>query len=166
MSIENLNDTEISELIAFAETLSDETIDRILEHAEDDELAHFGIKGMRWGVRRSRRELRGGGPESEEDVQRRVAAREVIKRNPKLLYKYRKDFTEEELQKAVSVLKLEREIRSLKKSNITAGADYAEAFLKYGNVASDAYKLYSSPLGNALAKKLNLPVIATAEKKK
>jgi hypothetical protein len=156
---------EIKELIKFAESLSDETIDRILEHAEDDELAHFGVKGMRWGVRKNRRSG-ASGPESEADVQRRLAAREVIKRNPKLLYKYRKDFTEEELQKAVSVLKLEREIRSLKKSNITAGADYAEAFLKYGTVASDAYKLYSSPLGNALAKKLKLPVIAPAEKEK
>ncbi len=129
----------------------------------DDFLAHFGVKGQRWGVRKDRK---GSGISAEERELKTMARRDAIKRSPKLLYKYRNQFTKEELQEAVGKLKLEREIRSLKKADITIGAEYADAFLSYAKVANTAYTLYSSPLGNAMAKKLNLPVVKPPKKDK
>jgi len=156
-----MNPTLNAEAIALVQNLVKE--DKLLVMQPDDILKHFGVKGMQWGVRKDRK---GAGLSSAERELKIMARRDAIKRSPKALYKYRNEFTKEELQEAVSKLKLEREIRSLKKADISIGAEYADAFLSYAKVANTAYTLYSSPLGNAMAKKLNLPVVKPPKKDK
>ena len=48
---------------------------------DNDELMHHGVKGMRWGVRRSSRELRQAGAQRKEEAAKKAAS-EPAKRKP------------------------------------------------------------------------------------
>ncbi len=66
-----------------------------------DYLAHFGIKGMRWGVRKSRDKKRRG-------FGRQYTKEEVLaSKNPKVVYKNMDLLTDDELRKKLNRMQLE-----------------------------------------------------------
>lgn len=67
-------------------------------------LEHWGIKGMRWGVRRYQNEDGSLTPAGE-------ARKKKILQDPKLLAKHRAEFTDEELATALKRFQTERQIR-------------------------------------------------------
>lgn len=67
-------------------------------------LEHWGIKGMRWGVRRYQNKDGSLTPAGE-------ARRKKILQDPKLLAKHRSEFTDEELASALKRFQTERQIR-------------------------------------------------------
>lgn len=69
----------------------------------DDVLAHFGVKGMHWGVRKAARAMPGS-----EDSQRAVAAKEKIKTGGGT-----KALSNKELQDLVTRMNLEQQYKKL-----------------------------------------------------
>ena len=120
----------------------------------DEYLAHWGVLGMRWGVRKDR------GPSVLSSRRRRKKEERLAKikkealNSPKKLYKNRKLFTDEEITAALKKFKMERELRSLSVDSIANGSKIANAIIDYGKAASEAYNVINSPMGKALAKTL------------
>ena len=69
----------------------------------DDILEHFGVKGMRWGVRRSRSQL----DSSSEDHQRATTAKDKAKRGGT------KALSNKELQDLITRMNLERQYKTI-----------------------------------------------------
>lgn len=88
-------------------------------------LEHYGVKGMKWGVRKRRNEgdrarAFGGGKTRFKD--RRV-----------------QDLDEEEINRRIKRMELEKRYSDLNKSSAKAGKDYAHSLLsKSGNAAAGA----------------------------
>jgi hypothetical protein len=85
-----------------------------------DILKHYGIKGMRWGVRRKR------GPSG------RVSS--DYSKTRKLLKKKTSELSNEELRKITTRLSLERSVQNMNTSTVDKGKKAAAKVLKqYGN---------------------------------
>ena len=100
---------------------------------QNEYLMHYGVKGMKWGVRHDR-------PSSGERKSRRKT-RASIRRNytggrssDALKAARRQDINKmsnQELQQHITRLNLERQYRSLTKIDIGAGQKYMETGIKY-----------------------------------
>lgn len=137
-----------------------------------DILTHYGVKGMRWGIRkaspRATTRSRAGkkidvvkqamNKASEKAKQKQAEKfeknKEKIKKSPTKLYRNRDKFTDEEILTAMKDIRMERELRSLSRDEITTGSQYASAVLSYGTAAVAAYNIYKSPLGQAITDQL------------
>lgn len=116
-----------------------------------ESLYHYGVAGMKWGRRKGTSK-----PTSE---QKAAAKREKTLRSPSKLYRNRDKFSQDDIDTAMKRMKWERELRSLSRDEITRGAQYAEALLKYGTVAVGAYGVYKSPAGQAATKIIKKAVV-------
>lgn len=78
-------------------------------------LEHHGIKGMKWGVRRSESQLSRARGNSKSSVEERERA------NRKNAVKNRRTMSDTELKKRIERLKLEREFKNLTESDLAPG---------------------------------------------
>lgn len=88
-------------------------------------LAHHGILGMKWGVRRSEAQLaraRGRSSKSSDDKNEVSAARKADVKN-------RRTMSDADLKKKIERLKLEREFKNLTEDNIAPGRKYVSEIL-------------------------------------
>lgn len=126
---------------------------------DNNELYHFGIKGMKWGIRRTPIQL---GHATKNKNQRKndkqalnKKARidkkksEVLKsRSAKELYKYANLFNTRELQEAYNRLQLERNIQNLFPKEVKKGQNFTQKIIKSGRTVSDLLdtgtKLYNN----------------------
>ena len=148
---------------------------------ERNELAHYGVLGMKWGVRKDRSSSSSGrtvarkkkqSPVSkmkesaknakekakqakEERAQKKEnARREAILSNPVKLSKHKSEFSEAEIKQAISKIQMDKQLRDLSVDHISRGKKYADAILGYADTASKIYNLYNSPLGQQVRKKV------------
>lgn len=88
----------------------------------DTELMHYGILGMKWGVRRSRKEL-----------ERARKARNASEDSKKASRSKKRDVSElsnEELRELNNRMQLERTYRDLTKSEISPGKKFVQEVLR------------------------------------
>lgn len=133
-----------------------------------DYLEHYGVKGMKWGVRKerestgSRRSSRSKkvtnfrkrleamrkrkakkATKSKVDAEKQAAKaakkRQDILNSPTKLYKHRRDYSQEEISNALKQFKWEEELRNYSKKQMQAGKDYIDTIFQYTNSAINLY---------------------------
>lgn len=114
--------------------------DHLITHSNtvEDFLAHYGVKGQKWGVRRY-------GPKSRRQSQ---ASRDHAQ-NRKLA-----SMSDQELQQHVNRIRLERQYKDLEKSKIKKGHDTARTILAVGATVNAAIAFSKSPAGKIIANSL------------
>lgn len=110
-----------------------------------DYISHFGIKGMKWGVRRYQNKDGSLTPEGRKRYGRSEDSEKVreIRKKPVSA------MSNQELETVIRRMNLERQYRDLKSSEINSGKKQAKEILDYANTASQFYNLYNSPMGKA-----------------
>lgn len=91
---------------------------------QSDYLVHYGVQGMRWGHRKDRKSSSSGSKKS--------GIKKVFSKTSKKIRskKSTKNMTDQELQKSISRMELERRYKSLKRENVSSGRRIARDILK------------------------------------
>lgn len=121
-------------------------------------LEHHGIKGMKWGVRRSETQLaraRGSSKQSA-DAQEKV--------NRKAAVKNRRTMSDADLKKRIERLKMEREYKNLTEEDLSPGRKYVSEILassgkKVATVAAAGAMSYAIKV--AMTKEFNIKEAAS-----
>lgn len=127
---------------------------------QTNDLYHHGIKGMKWGVRRTKAEL--GYPESSPrkktplnskkkqqhkklrelskiEQERIKNKRKEILNSPSKLYKYRDQFTEQEIKDAIKRFETNKRLSELSNYEVNAGKRYVENVVGYVETGIKVY---------------------------
>lgn len=97
-------------------------------------IAHYGVKGMKWGVRRKR--------SASADAQRHGANKK----------KKLEELSDSELQSLVTRLNMEQNARRLNPNKVAAGHNAVKAALAVGITANSVIAFSKSPAGQKMAK--------------
>ena len=105
---------------------------------DNNELQHWGVKGMKWGVRRSRLS-------SDSSSSRRSSKSEDYVRAKALKKKKLSQLSNSELKELNNRMQLEQNYRNLKKQRVSAGQKFVKdvAYETAKNTASEYAKKYA-----------------------
>ena len=98
-----------------------------------DDLLHYGVRGMKWGVRKKR--------SASADAQREGANKK----------KKLKELSDDELRSLVNRLNMEQNARRLNPSKVSAGHNAVKAALAVGITANSVLAFAKSPAGIKMA---------------
>lgn len=117
---------------------------------DNDNLAHFGVKGMRWGVRKDE-------PAHEDSARATSAATKAKTGGVHTL-------SNEELRKLNERLNLEQQYSSLSsnKTTVNRGNSKVKQLLKLGQTANEVNTFAGSPAGKAIKKTIARKVATAA----
>lgn len=112
-----------------------------------DELYHYGVPGMKWGVRRDRRSNSFKRTVSKKAKAAKIRFQNTTgSRSSNALKAYRKKdinkMSNKDLQTAINRMNLERQYRNLTKRDYMAGNKVVKNILAYAGTATAAYVLY------------------------
>ena len=110
------------------------------------DLYHYGIPGMKWGIRKSYAAISSLKARSEKDA----STDHIVSRQ--LKSKSIKKLTNAELQTLSQRLQLERSVRDLKSSDYQRGTDFIKTATAIGTTLATAYALSRTPLAKDLAR--------------
>ena len=125
------------------------------------ELYHYGIKGMKWGVRRTPEQLRHKNPrrtiEKTQDEQKKAEMRRASK-NRRLL-------STEEIRNRIERIKLERQLKDLTDEELTPGRKFVKDIMsstgkKVVSTVATGATLYA--VKAAIDRKINANELASA----
>ena len=137
-----------------------EGFDMTLNNYDDDYLAHYGVLGMKWGVRK---DVRPQGHQSEKTNTKRkkkvsMDVSEDKKQSNVLLKKHPDDLSNVELKRLNNRMELESNYKRLTKtdkSKFQKGYDYVKTGLAVAGTATAAYNLAKSPMMKAAQTQIN-----------
>ena len=112
----------------------------------DEVFAHFGIKGMHWGVRRSRTQI-----DASDDHNNAAAAKQKAKKGGT------KALSNKELQDLVNRMNLEQQLSRLSEnqpSKFKKGKNAVQTILGVAKTAQEIHSVVNSPLGKEIRKVL------------
>jgi len=119
--------------------MSDITNDAIGEDHVDRFLKHFGVLGMKWGVRKD-----------EDRVTKRTSSEHEQAREQ--MSRATKGLSNAELKALNERLKLEREYRTLASADAQKGLDWVKTLTAAGTTIAALYALSNTELGKDIAK--------------
>lgn len=151
-----------------------------------DFLEHYGVKGMKWGVRkerqtsgkektrrsqraknrvarlraRSEKQTDDAKKKAEREKEKKEQERKEILSDPTKLYKHRKEYTADEIQSALRQFKLEKELSDYSKSQLKNGADFINTLFSYTNNSINLYNA-AARIANSVGEKPSMPIIKT-----
>lgn len=113
----------------------------------DEYLMHYGVKGMKWGVRRTPEQLGRKRQRAEKRKSRISKIRNYTgsHRSDALKRSRKKDInkmSDKDLQKDINRLRLEREYRSLTKIDTSFGKQYLNEYNNYSSSVKAATRTY------------------------
>lgn len=139
-----------------------------------NELAHWGIKGMRWGIRRyqnkdgsltsaGKKRYKNSDDDSGESVEER-RARLLKSVDANELYKNRSILTTAELNERLSRIDAERRLGEVAAKSKKTAYDYVDKALKLGRKVNEVYEFTNTPVMKALKKQHGLGGTTKIEK--
>lgn len=134
---------------------------------DDNELKHWGVLGMKWGVRRyqnkdgsltpagrkHRSKLEGN--EKEETIEEK-RSRLLKSTNAKELYENRSILSTAEINERINRIDTEKRLSELADKSKKSGMDRVDKVLKIGRKANEIYEFTNTPIIKALKKKFGL----------
>ena len=132
------------------------------QQAQDLELFHFGVKGMKWGVRRKDRDgdgqVDGGNSSSSSSPppSRPLKGSQDYEEARRISRKPVQEMSNKELQRLTQRMQLEQQYSNLTRQNspqVKQGKSEAEQILNAFNTANKAIAMWNSPAGK-LGRKL------------
>jgi hypothetical protein len=116
----------------------------------DDFLAHYGVKGMKWGIRKDRSSTTGRRSEKSDD-------RKTVDRLQRESRKKSRTLSNQELKLVNERLRLESEYRKLNPTTRERGKKRTQEVLTTAGIAVSAYQLAKTPVGQAGIKLGSIP---------
>lgn len=134
---------------------------------DDNELKHWGVLGMKWGVRRyqnkdgsltsagrkHRSKLEGNEKEETTEEKR---SRLLKSTNAKELYENRSILSTAEINERINRIDTEKRLSELADKSKKSGMDRVDKVLKIGRKANEVYEFTNTPIMKALKKKFGL----------
>lgn len=156
---------------------------RNLDLINKPDLMHYGILGMKWGVRRyqnpdgtltdlGKKRVANQLTKRERKIAKRVERAKIkeakrrekfyrkrseILKDPNQILKYQDMFSNEEIIKAIDRIRLIDNVKDLNHNKLRKGKQLADAVLSYGDVANNAIRFINSDAGKLVRSKLGLP---------
>ena len=137
-----------------------EGFDMTLNNYDDDYLAHYGVLGMKWGVRKAGHPQGHQGEKTNNKRKKKVSidVSEDKKQSNALLKKHPDDLSNVELKRLNNRMELESNYKRLTKtdkSKFQKGYDYVKTGLAVAGTATAAYNLAKSPMMKAAQTQVN-----------
>ena len=114
----------------------------------ENKLYHFGIKGMRWGVRRYQNPDGSLTNAGKKRLKKGQTSNEETDSSNKSKTKTVKEMSDDELSQAITRLQLEEKYKSLSPKNVSKGKEFVDT------VANDVLKPAAIDIGKQVAKSL------------
>lgn len=134
--------------------------------SHETELQHWGVLGMKWGVRRNKEQLARARSDKEETQEQHEANKAKAIKSGKAsdVLRYKGELTNEELRRAVDRIDLERRLSDLNAKETKTGFDTVMSMMdkveKTNNAVNKGINMYNTiaKVNNSVSKK-RLPVL-------
>lgn len=140
-------DSELEELVIRSQ--SDKLVMQLVSNSQVTDLFHYGVPGMRWGVRKPRgQRVAAARSKKKSSVDSDYGHARELRRKPL------KHLSNQDLKELTTRMELEGKYNKLNPSRIKKGESAVKAMISVGTLATTAYAFKNSDLAKDIAKKV------------